>query len=75
MENLRCPYCGGEMQKGWLRSRRLGGHHPAPAAYPAPACAGLFSLPQPYRSFSRSGATHFCPRRQKWAKTPFKPAV
>lgn len=22
MENLRCPYCGGEMQKGWLRSRR-----------------------------------------------------
>ena len=50
MENLRCPYCGGEMQKGWLRSRRLGGHHPAPAAYPAPACAGLFSLPQPYRS-------------------------
>ena len=22
MEKLLCPYCGGEMRRGWLRSRR-----------------------------------------------------
>ena len=22
MEKQRCPYCGAEMQRGWLRSRR-----------------------------------------------------
>ncbi len=27
------------------------------------------------RDVSLSGATHFCQQRQKWAKTPFKPAV
>lgn len=35
MENLHCPYCGGEMQKGWLRSRRSA-EHPCPHAYPPP---------------------------------------
>lgn len=36
MEKQRCPYCGAEMQRGWLRSRRSDIWWETDPAMPAP---------------------------------------